>query len=57
MGQVHLSVAMFIFPTSVPTFNFGTDGLFIYLISIPDTDSGYKGYANYLICTDVTFQY
>ena len=43
-GGGHLSVAMFILPTSVPTFNSGTDALLIILINILDTDSGYELY-------------
>ena len=43
-GDGHLSVAMFILPASVPTFNSRIDGLLIILISILDTDSGYELY-------------
>ena len=41
-GGGHLSVAMFILPTSVSTLNSGTHALLIIMINILDTDSGYE---------------
>ena len=42
LGNMHLSVIMFFFPTSAPTFNSGTYGLFINQICIRDSDSRFN---------------